>query len=126
MIDKGLSLKDILATGNKKQVDTIPRDQFERGLKKIGYETTSTTIDKFMDLLADKKDIKLVNVQPLKDKIKKVGIRKPEQANACLQNMPQKVQMVLDNIQKYLVNKNIQLPDFHKALDKNKDGQIQL
>lgn len=62
MIDKGLSLKDILATGNKKQVDTIPRDQFERGLKKIGYETTSTTIDKFMDLLADKKDIKLVNV----------------------------------------------------------------
>ena len=126
MIDKGLSLKDILATGNKKQVDTIPRDQFERGLKKIGYETTSTTIDKFMDLLADKKDIKLVNVQPLKDKIKKVGIRKPEQANACLQNMPQKVQMVLDNIQKYLVNKNISLPDFHKALDKNKDGQIQL
>ena len=126
MIDKGLSLKDILATGNKKQVDTIPRDQFERGLKKIGYETTSTTIDKFMDLLADKKDIKLVNVQPLKDKIKKVGIRKPEQANACLQNMPQKVQMVLDNIRKYLVNKNIQLPDFRKALDKNKDGQIQL
>lgn len=34
--------------------------------------------------------------------------------------------MVLDNIQKYLVNKNISLPDFHKALDKNKDGQIQL
>ena len=106
MFEKGYGVKDILFTGAKANVDTIPRDQFQRGLIKIGFEP-SIGVEKFMDLLADKKDIKMVNLKAVKDKMKKNQIKKPDQANLCLEKMPQKVRIVLDNIQKYLVDRSI-------------------
>lgn len=81
------------------------------------------TIEKLADLLIDKKNPKLVNLKPIQSKLKNT-IKKPDQAVAYLQKMPEKVRMTLDNIQKYLQKENIQIADFHKTLDKNKDGVI--
>lgn len=83
-------------------------------------------MDKFLDFLTDKKDATKVNLEPLKEALKKLGVKKTDQAQALVSKMPTKVQIALQNIQKYLVDNNITTEQFHKSLDKNGDGVIEM
>jgi hypothetical protein len=87
LIEKGLSVKNLLPSASNTKVEVIPRDQFERGLRNIGF-VPSIPQEKFSDYLMDKKDPKLINLEPIKKRIKKVGIKKPEHAAAITENMP--------------------------------------
>lgn len=81
-------------------------------------------MDKFLEFMSDKKDFNKVNLEVLKEQIKKIGIRKTDQAQACIANMPTNVRIALDNISKWLKDNKMQIADFHKSLDKNKDGVV--
>lgn len=97
MTEKELSVKHLFPVATKANKDTIPRDQFERGIKNVGFQPSTMTIEKLADLLIDKKNPKLVNLKPIQSKLKNT-IKKPDQAVAYLQKMPEKVRMTLDNI----------------------------
>ena len=106
----------------------MPRDQFERGLRKIGYVPQSLSegpaLEKLIEFMVDKKDFKKVNLKSLKELLKTTEIRDTDQAYANIRKMPKKVQAALESISKHLVQRKMQLADFHKFLDQNKDGVI--
>jgi Ca2+-binding EF-hand superfamily protein len=81
-------------------------------------------LEKFVEFMADKKDVNKVNLKSLKESLKTIGIRNEGQAYANIRNMPKKVQVALDSISTHLVKEKMQLDEFHNFLDLNKDGVI--
>lgn len=55
-------------------------------------------MDKFLEFMTDKKDPMKVNLEPLKEALKKLGVKKTDQAQALVSKMPTKVQVALQNI----------------------------
>lgn len=125
---EGKGIQDLFPTGVKGRQDLIPRDQFERGLRKIGYVpqrlAEGPALEKFVEFMLDKKDTRKVNLASLKEQLKTSAVRDPGQAYANLRKMPTRVQAALQSISDHLVQQKIRLADFHKDLDQNKDGVI--
>lgn len=79
----------------------------------MGYVPQNVDLDALVNNMEDKKDGRMVNLDPLKEALKNIGVKKKGQAQEMVKKMPEVVKIALDNISKWLEKNEKPLKDFH-------------